>query len=923
MSSTPSHIKNYPLLQTANESDLEENHSLTKQLHLVGSNKRVVDFGCATGYFAQFLKQRGCYVVGVELNPEAAGAAEQYCDQVLVADLDYASIPDLLPDQKFDVAVFGDVLEHLRNPWQVLEEVRQILQPDGYVVASIPNIAHGAVRLALLQGRFEYADLGLLDNTHLRFFTRKTVQDLFERTGYEVSEMNRTVVPVFSDSSSVPKVERRLLSDEVIRQVEQAEDADTLQFIVRAFPLTIEGKYAALNLKYSRAVEQNVQLQTGLLSLQGELEQLKDQNQQTQGQLQQAQGQFQQIQGQLQQTQQMLEQTTAMVQWMQTSKFWKLRLAWLQFRQWLLGSPHHDPFQIKHVPQLLHNTQETAYDRWQKLHSPQPEDLQNLAKTINLLPHKPLISVIMPVFNPPEPFLRAAIESVVNQIYPYWELCLADDASTVPHVRQLLEYYQATDSRIKVTFRTTNGHISHCSNSALELATGEFVVLLDHDDSLTPDALGEVALLLNRQPDADMIYSDEDKLDEQEKLRDPYFKPDWCPDSFLARMYTCHLGAYRRSLVEAIGGFRPGYEGSQDYDLVLRLTEQTDKIFHIPKILYHWRIHPGSVASNTSVTDVKPYASLAAKRALTEALSRRGTPGKILDYHGCTGKYTVRYQIKTYKLVSIIIPTKDLGRTLDQCLKSIFSQTTYPNYEVIVIDNGSIEKETADIIQYWLKQKPKQFKCAPLDIPFNYSKINNYAVSQASGEFLLFLNNDTEVITPDWVDAMVEQAQRTSIGAVGVQLLYPDNTVQHAGVVAGLGGVAGHSHKHFFSNESGYFYQIQTINNYSAVTGACLMCRRDAFLEVGGFEEQLAIAFNDVDLCFKFLEKGYRNIYLPHVKLYHYESKSRGYEDTPEKQARFKTEIDYIRLKWHSLINHDPCYSPHLTRDREDYSLNI
>lgn len=660
-------------------------------------------------------------------------------------------------------------------------------------------------------------------------------------------------------------------------------------------------------------------------------QQIQNQFQHTQRYLQETQSELQRLQPQLQQTQQMLEYSNAIRQWMETSKFWKLRLAMLKLRQRVLRSPQVPATPVILPPLLVSNTQESAltqprheildeYDRWRQAHTPRRADLQKLAETIEFMPHKPLFSIIVPVFNTPEPFLRAAIESVIDQIYPDWELCLADDASTVPHVRQVLEYYQAQDSRIKVAFRTENGHISHCSNSALELATGDFIALLDHDDLLTPDALYEVALLLHRQPEADLIYSDEDKLDDQEKLREPFFKPDWCPDSFLSRMYICHLGVYRRSLIEAIGGFRPGFEGSQDYDLALRFTEKTDRVFHIPKILYHWRIHPASAASST---DAKPYAYQAAEKALSEALQRRGTPGKIIDSPTCLGHYIVRYQIETPQLVSIIIPTKDLGQMLNQCLDSIFKQTTYPNYEVILIDNGSVEQATAEVIHRWTKKQPQRFQCYPLNIPFNYSKLNNYAVTKAKGDFLLFLNNDTEIITPDWINAMVEQAQRPSIGAVGVQLLYPDNTVQHAGVIAGLGGVAGHSHQHFLDDASGYFNQLQTVSNYSAVTAACLMCRRDAFTAVGGFEEQLAVAFNDVDFCFKMLDKGYHNIYLPHVKLYHYESKSRGMENTPEKQARFEQEVAYMQVKWRSLIEHDPCYSPHLTKRKADFSLNI
>ena len=560
------------------------------------------------------------------------------------------------------------------------------------------------------------------------------------------------------------------------------------------------------------------------------------------------------------------------------------------------------------------------YQQWLRKHYPKLENFAKIKSQVLTLDYQPLISVIVPVYNSDRHFLEQAIESVIEQIYPNWELCLADDCSTKPHVKSVLDKYSQQDERIKVVYLSQNVHISQASNSALELASGEYIALLDHDDLLAPHALAEVVELLDRHPEADFIYTDEDKVDEQNVHQDPFFKPDWCPDSFLARMYTCHLGVYRRSLVTEVGNFRVGFEGSQDYDLVLRVTEKTDKIFHIPNVLYHWRIHSESTAGES---EAKPYAANAAREAISEAIARRGEPGKVTTHPVFAGVYTVRYDIKDYKLVSIIIPTKDLADTLDICLKSIFSTTTYPNYEVIVIDNGSTEAETFKCFEYWQQQQPERFKCYTYDIPFNYSQINNYAVKKAEGDYLLFLNNDTEVVTSDWIEAMVEQAQRESIGAVGTLLLYPDDTVQHAGVVLGIGGVAGHSHKNFPATVPGYISQLISTNNYSAVTAACLMCRRDVFEEVGGFETKLAIAFNDVDLCLKIVSRGYRNIYLPHVVLYHYESKSRGYENTPSKQARFAKEVNYMKQTWQHLCDNDPCYSPHLTKINEDYSLSL
>lgn len=630
------------------------------------------------------------------------------------------------------------------------------------------------------------------------------------------------------------------------------------------------------------------------------------------------------------------DQYKGRLQAIESSKFWQLRSQWILLKNQLMGSQE-SPFWIPDAPfpkplrpeppeltpeQIVKQPRpiptDHPYERWQQQHEPRPSDYRRMKELVEILPYKPLISILVPTYNTPEEFLRAAIDSVLEQIYPDWELCIADDASTQPHVRAVLEEYAAQDQRIKVLFRDANGHISRSSNSALELATGEFVALLDHDDMLRPEALYEVAWLLNRHPEADMIYSDEDKIDEFGHRQDPFFKPDWCPDSFLTCMYTCHLGVYRRSILTKIGGFRVGYEGSQDYDLVLRFTEATDRIFHIPKVLYHWRLHQQSTASTS---EAKPYAYIAAKRALTEALQRRGELATVEDVPDYLGFYHIRYQITKPSKVSIIIPTRDLGRILNQCLTSIFTKTTYPDYEVVLIDNGSVKKYTQEVIEQWRTKEPERFRCYPLDIPFNYSQINNYAASKATGEYLLFLNNDTEVITPEWLEAMVEQAQRPSIGAVGALLFYPDDVVQHAGVVIGIGPFAGHAFSHFAADSPGYFGQLLRSANYSAVTGACLMCRREVFEAVGGFDEALAVSLNDIDLCLKIRERGYYNLFTPHAKLYHHESKSRGYENSPEKQARYDRECELMRQRWKHLFEHDPCYSPHLTRATCDYRI--
>jgi glycosyltransferase involved in cell wall biosynthesis len=652
-----------------------------------------------------------------------------------------------------------------------------------------------------------------------------------------------------------------------------------------------------------------------------------------------------------------------MVQDMERSKFWKLRMAWGKLRSALgLGAPvqlvsaaiapllANTPGARTSGAELAANIQDTesespgpgsgsqqpadkpgqlpvsqsdrniAYQGWVAQNTPTAGDLEQMAFFADLLPEKPLFSIIVPTYNTPEPFLREAIQSVLDQVYPYWELCIADDASTRPHVRRVLEEFAQQDARIKVTYRTENGHISHASNSALELATGDFIALLDHDDRLAPEALYEVAYLLNQNPDLDMIYSDEDKLDEQGNRCMPFFKPDWSPDLFLSQMYTCHLGIYRRQIVEKIGGFRPGYEGSQDYDLVLRFTEQSDRIAHIPKILYHWRIHPESAASGSGA---KPYAYLAGQKALEDTLQRRGVAGRVVPVPRLPGLFTIRYDIQTYKKVSIIIPTRDQSQLLSGCLESIFTKSTYPNYEVLLIDNGSVEPDTQAVISHWQAQEPDRFRCIRDDQPFNFSRLNNFAVTQVTGDFLLFLNNDTEVITPDWLEAMVEQAQRPGIGAVGAILLYDDDTIQHAGIIMGICALCGHSHKFYPAKSPGYFSRIASVSNYSAVTAACLMCRREAFEAVGGFDEELEVAYNDVDLCLKLVEQGYRNVCLGYVRLYHFESKTRGYEDTPTKRARFQRETALIKRRWPQYVDYDPCYNPNLTRHRQDFSIRL
>lgn len=548
-------------------------------------------------------------------------------------------------------------------------------------------------------------------------------------------------------------------------------------------------------------------------------------------------------------------------------------------------------------------------------------DIEAMTQEIATFHYQPKISIAMPVYNVEEKWLRLCIDSILNQVYTNWELCMADDASTDPNVKKILTEYQQLDERIRVVFREQNGHISEATNSALTIATGEFVALLDNDDELAINAFYEVVKVLNENPELDLIYSDEDKIDMDGNRSDPAFKPDWSPDLLLGTNYISHLGVYRRSILEEIGGFRKGYEGSQDYDLVLRFTEKTTKerITHIPKVLYYWRMLPTSTAVDQGS---KGYAFEAGLRAVQDALVRRGINGHAT--HGAAnGLYDVYYDIESEKLVSIIIPTKNGYKDVQRCVSSIIEKTTYQNYEIIMADNGSTDPKMHELYAEFEQQLPGRFFVESIDIPFNFSTINNRAAKKAHGEYLLFLNNDTEVITENWLTLMVSFAQQERIGCVGPKLLYPNNTVQHAGVILGLGGVAGHGHYGYPHGDLGYFGRLAINVNYSAVTAACLLMKKADFDAVGGFEEAFTVAFNDVDLCLKVQALGRDNVWLHEAELYHFESQTRGYDDKGKKKKRFEQEKVMMEEKWGPLIENDPFYNPNLTRDIPNFSLRI
>ena len=528
---------------------------------------------------------------------------------------------------------------------------------------------------------------------------------------------------------------------------------------------------------------------------------------------------------------------------------------------------------------------------------------------------QPKISIVVPIYKVELRWLKAAVESVTNQIYGIWELCLVDDASGSQEITDYLGGLE--DERIKVRLLSENAGIAAASNAALEMATGDYVALLDHDDELTLDALWLVArVIVQREPD--LIYSDEAKLDLDGNVVEPHFKPCFSPEMVQSQNYISHLGVYRRSLLQDIGGFRLGYEGSQDHDMLLRFLLKARSVFHIPRILYYWRKVPQSTAARFGS---KSHAWDAGVRAVQDVQEALGT-GATVEKGQYPGTYRVRHPIQGRPKVSILVPFRDQPDLLNQCFGSLLEKTRYRHFELFGIDNQSQEEGTRLARRRW-EAAGSRVRFLDYDDEFNFSAINNFGVEQATGDHVLLLNNDVEIIDGDWLEALLEFSQQPGVGAVGGRLLYPDDTLQHAGVILGIGGVAGHSHKYFPANHHGYFCRPHLIQNVSAVTGACLMVKRELYMHSGGLDDRnLKIAFNDIDFCLRLLELGYRNVYTPYCTLYHHESKSRGQEDTDEKRKRFAGEASYMKRRHLKRLSlGDRWYNPNLTLDRENFEV--
>ena len=560
--------------------------------------------------------------------------------------------------------------------------------------------------------------------------------------------------------------------------------------------------------------------------------------------------------------------------------------------------------------------EEVPYGPWYEQYIPTREELEKQRK--KKWNYGPKISIIVPAYKTPEAFLRQLMDSLLAQTYANWELCIANASPEDASMEYVLKEYAKKDSRILWKKLEENKGIAENTNEAFAMATGEFAGLLDHDDLSAPNALYEVAKALETEPDIDVLYTDEDKVRGDEVLEhfQPHLKPDFNIDLLRSNNYICHFFVVRKSLLEKTGGFRREYDGAQDYDFIFRCTQAAGKIHHIPEILYHWRTHQSSTADNP---ESKLYAFEAGKRAIEENLRQNGLIGEVShtkDY----GFYRVKYPVQGEPLVSIIIPNKDAKEDLEKCIQSILEKSSYTNYEILIVENNSTGEE---IFSYYKElSENSRIRLLRWKREFNYSAINNYGAKKAKGDYLLFLNNDTEVISPDWIEEMLGFCQRPDTGIVGARLYFGNNTVQHAGTVIGIGGIAGHMFTDMPRERSGYMHKAAIIQDLSAVTAACMMVKRQVFDEVQGFEEQLSVAFNDVDFCLRVREKQYLVVYDPYVELYHYESKSRGAEDSKEKVRRFQSEIEFMRCRWETLLKKgDPYYNKNLSLVKWNYSL--
>lgn len=1045
-----------------------------KLLKYINEKDNVLEFGCSRGDFARYITEKfDCTVTGIEISAEALEVARPALTRAILCDIEEYAWVGELGDERFDVIVFADVIEHLKNPAQTLKEAKRFLKEGGRVIFSVPNVAHTDIVAKLFENRFDYTDIGLLDNTHVHLFAKENIASFCAEAGLFLAEISGTVAKAGTTEQGESFV------DEYVKEfVKDKAYGNIYQFVALAYDLEYASKNGISftdNIIARREIESKLFLDYGngysyddaivfktpygerividldipsgvkkirvtfkeqgryflnnvkllidgkaaqiinqksivhangtymtvssdawfLLEVNGEAKKLHceadvlpiyanealdgiltdhfdyvgdvekkyvfaaKQHTETEKELDECKRECEKIIEKQTETEKELEEykrhykmaieqrnalsaqrntliaerqnLQAMYDNISNAACWKmtkpLRFTLDLIKKIIKKIPplykvargikclkqNGFKYTVNRIKQKIRNKK-----RAEALSAAQytPEELERqkgekFEKDIKF-------SILVPLYNTPEKYLTAMIDSVIVQTYSNLELCLADGSdSEHSYVNDIVRKYQKKDKRIKYKKLEKNMGISGNTNACIDMSEGDYIVLFDHDDLLHPAALYEVMHAICDEG-ADFIYTDENTFsDTPADAYFAHFKPDFSPDTLRSYNYICHLSVFSRELLEKAGHFRSEFDGSQDYDIILRLTEKAEKIVHIPKVLYYWRAHANSVASDISA---KPYTLDAARRALNEHLKRLGLDGCAVDSR-IPSTYKIEYAIKGEPKVSIIIPNKDHIDDLDKCINSIKLISTYKNYEIIIVENNSDEPETFAYYEK-IKEELDFVKVVVWEDYFNYSKINNFGVKSATGEYYILLNNDIEILTPSWIEEMLMFSQRDDVGAVGMMLYYPDNTVQHAGVIIGIGGVAGHAHKYFNRGDYGYASRLSIAQNFSAVTAAALMVRRDVWDNVGGLDEDFAVAFNDVDFCMKIRDAGYLIVWTPYAEAYHYESKSRGLEDTVEKQKRFRGECDKFFAKWQKELDAgDPYYNPNLTLEREDFTV--
>lgn len=1059
--------------------DFNENTSHGMLARRIRKGERILEFGCSRGEFAAYVSENlGASVVGIEISAEALDMARESLEKAILADIEKYEWEGELVGETFDVIMFADVLEHLREPEKVIRTSLKYLKDDGRVIFSVPNIAHSDIILKLMQNRFDYTEIGLLDNTHIHFFGMANIPEFCTESGLFLQELAATYIPEGyteqkgEDNNAARRVIRNFSSHEIYQFVcvayksDYAEKAglesknnirpdnnfsttvyfdrgdgfshEDRQTIYEKIPgevefslknleeikklrvdlreyagytvqdiafiadgekitpchyigifecdgvgilykddpqyiltlpegtkeITVKAKIqtlfdgANMSLFGEKAINKERRMSEEISSTKASLEIAEKRLSETETALDKTKNNLEDTLTTLHKTNLKLNSTTEKLNEtdaelahykehyaaaIEQREDLKRRLANAEMEYniisnagfWKITKPLRVLFDflkrvspIKLFVKVLRSIRAYGFKYTVKIIARKlqakkvgtkvvytAEDIQKQRK--KKFKRKIKISILVPLYNTPEKYLKEMINSVKAQTYSNWELCLADGSDGKHgYVEDVCREFAQSDERIKYKKLEKNLGISGNTNACIDMATGEYIALFDHDDMLHECALYEVMSAICRE-NADFIYTDENTFhNSPADAFCPNFKPDYSPDTLRSYNYICHLTVFKASLLEKTGKFRPAFDGSQDYDIILRLTEVAEKIVHIPIVLYYWRAHKNSVASDISA---KPYTLDAARRALAEHLDRVGLSGKVEDSR-IPSTYKITYDIVGEPLVSIIIANKDHTDDLDKCIRSVEERSTYRNFEIIVVENNSTEDETFKYYENIVKEYDN-VKVVHWEYEFNYSKINNFGFKYANGEHIILLNNDIEILTPTWIEEMLMFTQRKDVGAAGMMLYYDDNTIQHAGVIVGIGGVAGHAHKHYRRGEYGYTSRLSIAQNLSAVTAASMMIRSDVFREISGLDESFAVAFNDVDLCMRIRRAGYLIVWTPYAEAYHYESKSRGYEDTPEKQKRFKGEIDNFIRKWKPFLdNGDPYYNVNLTLEREDFT---